>query len=82
MKRYFPCPKGVILESVGTVPGTDGRKMSKSYNNTISLFATHEEIKKAVMKIPTDSKGVEDPKDPDECFRLQDTFPGDSRKKS
>ncbi len=67
-KKIFPIPEGVILESVGTVPGTDGRKMSKSYNNTIPLFATHEEIKKAVMKIPTDSKGVEDYKDPKECF--------------
>ena len=48
------------MESVQTVPGTDGRKMSKSYGNTIDLFATDEEIKKAVMSIVTDS-GTADP---------------------
>ncbi|MGM0482585.1 MAG: tryptophan--tRNA ligase [Patescibacteria group bacterium] len=67
-KDIFPVPKEVTLESVGTLPGTDGRKMSKSYNNTISLFADRNEIEKIVKKIPTDSKGVDDPKDPDECF--------------
>ncbi len=62
----FKLPEALILESVETVPGTDGRKMSKSYDNVIPLFATDEEIKKAVMKIPTDSKGVDEPKNPDE----------------
>lgn len=57
-----------ILSDVETVPGTDGRKMSKSYDNVIPLFATDEEIKKAVMKIPTDSKGVDEPKNPDESI--------------
>lgn len=61
----FVMPEGLILEDVATVPGIDGRKMSKSYGNTISIFATDEEIKTAVMKIPTDSKGVDEPKDPD-----------------
>ena len=61
----FKLPEPLILESVETVPGTDGRKMSKSYGNVIPLFATNEEIKKAVMSIPTDSKGVDEPKDPD-----------------
>lgn len=51
-----------------TIPGTDGRKMSKSNDNVIPLFATDEEIKKAVMKIPTDSKGVDEPKNPDESI--------------
>lgn len=51
----FKLPKPVILEEVATVPGTDGKKMSKSYNNTIPLFATREEIQKAVMSIVTDS---------------------------
>lgn len=50
-------PKEMIVESVQTVPGTDGRKMSKSYGNTISLFASDEEIHKAVMSIVTDSSG-------------------------
>ncbi len=63
----FKMPEPVILDAVKTVPGTDGRKMSKSYNNGISLFASDEEIKKAVMSIPTDSKGIEEPKDPTTC---------------
>ncbi len=64
----FKLPEPLILGSVETVPGTDGRKMSKSYDNVIPLFATDEEIKKAVMKIPTDSKGVDEPKNPDESI--------------
>ena len=62
----FKLPQPLIMKEVETVPGTDGRKMSKSYGNVIPLFATDEEIKKAVMSIPTDSKGVNDPKNPDE----------------
>ncbi len=62
----FRLPEPLILSHVDTVPGIDGRKMSKSYGNVIPLFATDEEIKKAVMKIPTDSKGVAEPKNPDE----------------
>ncbi len=50
-------PEPLILEEVATVPGIDGRKMSKSYGNTIPLFATDEEITKAVMSIVTDSSG-------------------------
>ena len=64
----FKIPEPFILPNVETVPGTDGRKMSKSYENVIPLFATDEEIKKAVMKIPTDSKGVDEPKNPDESI--------------
>src|SRR3990167_4816339 len=51
----FKLPKDMIMKEVAVVPGTDGRKMSKSYNNTIPLFAEYEEIKKAVMGIVTDS---------------------------
>lgn len=50
-------PKELIVAGVGTVPGTDGLKMSKSYKNTIPLFGTPEEIQKAVMSIVTDSSG-------------------------
>lgn len=53
----FKLPEPAILEHVAIVPGVDGRKMSKSYNNTIPLFATREEITKAVMSIVTDSSG-------------------------
>jgi tryptophanyl-tRNA synthetase len=50
-----------------TVPGIDGRKMSKSYGNTIDIFAEGNALKKPVMSIVTDSSKVEDPKDPDKC---------------
>ncbi len=51
----FKIPEALIMDAVSVVPGTDGRKMSKSYGNTIPLFAEYEEIKKAVMGIVTDS---------------------------
>lgn len=53
----FKIPEPMILEGVAVVPGTDGRKMSKSYGNTIPLFGTRDEIAKAVMAIVTDSSG-------------------------
>ena len=56
----FKLPKELIVPSLQTIPGTDGRKMSKSYNNTIPLFAEDDEIKKLVMSIVTDS-GAEIP---------------------
>lgn len=59
----FKLPEPLIDENVATIPGIDGKKMSKSYGNTISLFASDEEIEKQVMSIVTDSKGVEEPKD-------------------
>lgn len=62
----FKLPEPLILSEVETVPGNDGRKMSKSYDNHLPLFSTDEEIKKFVMSIKTDSKGVEEPKNPDE----------------
>jgi len=51
----FKLPEAMIMTDVAIVPGTDGRKMSKSYGNTVPLFAEYEEIKKAVMSIVTDS---------------------------
>ena len=53
----FTLPEAHILDTVATVPGTDSQKMSKSYGNTIPLFATRDEITKAVMSIVTDSSG-------------------------
>jgi len=67
----FSLPKEMILEDVETVPGTDGRKMSKSYGNTIPLFGTDAEIKKAVMSIVTDSKTPEEPKNAEEVIIYQ-----------
>ncbi len=63
----FSLPKDMILKEIASVLGIDGQKMSKSYNNTIPLFGTDEEIKKAVMGIVTDSKTPDEPKDPDAC---------------
>lgn len=60
----FVIPEPEIPAEVATVPGTDGQKMSKSYGNTIPIFAEEKVIKKAVMGIVTDSKGVEEPKEP------------------
>jgi len=54
-KNIFTPPQELILDSVGTILGTDGEKMSKSYKNTIPLFGTKDEIAKAVMSIKTDS---------------------------
>ncbi len=58
-------PEPYIPESVATVPGRDGRKMSKSYSNTIELFAPEEELRQQIFSIVTDSASVKEPKDPD-----------------
>lgn len=60
-----PC---ALLQDVPTLPGLDGRKMSKSYNNTIPLFAPRKEVEKCIKEIKTDSKGLNDPKDPENCL--------------
>ena len=60
-------PEAVIRKEVMTIPGIDGRKMSKSYNNVIPIFAPTNQVRKPVMRIVTDSRLPEDPKDPDEC---------------
>ena len=60
-------PEGYIPDQVAIVPGIDGQKMSKSYNNTIPIFGKAKEIKKQVMSIVTDCKGLEEPKDPSNC---------------
>jgi tryptophanyl-tRNA synthetase len=71
----FRLPEPYILESVAVVPGLDGRKMSKSYNNTIEIFDEPAVIRKKVKRIVTDSTPVEAPKNPQTCplfnlFRL------------
>ena len=60
-------PEARIQTDVRTITGLDGRKMSKSYNNTIPLFAPSKHLRKQVMQIVTDSKRPEDLKNPDEC---------------
>ena len=61
----FKIPEPSILPTVATIPGLDGRKMSKSYNNTIELFPEEKALRKKVMSIVTDSNPVEAPKDPE-----------------
>ncbi len=60
-------PEPFIREEVAIVPGVDGRKMSKSYDNTVELFAPEKEVRKRIMAIVTDSTPVEEPKDPSKC---------------
>lgn len=60
-------PKAKIDDQVMTVPGIDGRKMSKSYNNYIDIFLPEKELKKVIQTIVTDSTPLEEPKDPDTC---------------
>lgn len=66
--EVFVLPKAKILEAGGRVPGTDGEKMSKSYNNTIEVFEELKAQKKKIMAIKTDSRPMEDPKDPNGDF--------------
>ncbi len=64
-REFFTLPEAVIEEEVATLPGLDGRKMSKSYDNTIPLFASARELKAAIARIVTDSRLPGEPKDPD-----------------
>jgi tryptophanyl-tRNA synthetase len=60
-------PEPLISAEAAVVPGIDGRKMSKSYDNTIELFAPPKQARKRIMSIKTDSKAVDEPKDPETC---------------
>jgi tryptophanyl-tRNA synthetase len=74
-------PEPRILEDVAVVPGTDGRKMSKSYGNTVPMFASEKQTKKAVMAIVTDSTPVEAPKDTSTAlFALWTLFASDAER--
>ncbi|KKR45990.1 MAG: Tryptophan-tRNA ligase [Parcubacteria group bacterium GW2011_GWA2_40_14] len=70
----FKLPDVKIMPEVAVVPGTDGRKMSKSYGNTIPLFASDEEIEKAVMSIVTDSSGER----PENVYAIHRLFKSES----
>ncbi|MBI2192930.1 MAG: tryptophan--tRNA ligase [Planctomycetes bacterium] len=72
------------LTSTPNVPGLDGQKMSKSYGNTIGIFDEGKELKKKVMSIVTDSKGMEEPKDPASCnvFTLYSLFATEDEKRA
>jgi len=68
----FVVPQARISEDVKTIPGTDGQKMSKSYNNIIDIFLPEKALRKQIMGIKTDSTPLEEPKNPDACtvFKL------------
>ncbi len=65
--QCFKLPQPIATEYTKTLLGLDGRKMSKSYNNTIPMFAPEKELRKLVMRIVTNSQTVEEPKDPEQC---------------
>ncbi|MDD0984500.1 tryptophan--tRNA ligase [Pseudomonas shahriarae] len=75
-KEFFTMPEAVIEEGVATLPGLDGRKMSKSYDNTIPLFTTAKDMKDAISRIVTDSRAPGEAKDPDNShlFTLYQAF--------
>jgi tryptophanyl-tRNA synthetase len=75
-KELLKIPQALVQESVAVVPGLDGRKMSKSYGNTIPLFTPEKQLRKLVMRVVTNSQGVEEPKDPDssQIYRLYKLF--------
>jgi len=64
-QQVLKVPQAAVQENVAVVPGLDGRKMSKSYNNVIPLFVPEKTLRKTIMRIVTNSQGVEEPKDPE-----------------
>lgn len=82
--EVFTIPEPSIREEVAVVPGVDGQKMSKSYNNTVEIFGDLKEARSNIMKIVTDSKSVADVKNPDECnvFALYRLFASDAEREA
>jgi tryptophanyl-tRNA synthetase len=82
-REVFPIPE-VRLDRESKVIGIDGQKMSKSYGNTIEIFAEGKPLRKTVMSIVTDSSTVADPKDPTRCnvFALYSLFATDAEKEA
>ncbi|MES2762971.1 MAG: tryptophan--tRNA ligase [Bacteroidota bacterium] len=78
-QQIFVLPQAKVDEQVMIVPGTDGQKMSKSYNNYINIFLPEKELLKVVKTIVTDAKLLEEPKDPDTCnvFKLYSLLAND-----
>ena len=74
--EYFALPEASIEENVATLPGLDGRKMSKSYNNTIPLWLPAKELRKAILGIVTNSQAPGEPKNPDDShiFSIYQAF--------
>ncbi|ANF84282.1 Tryptophan--tRNA ligase [Pseudomonas antarctica] len=80
-KEFFTMPEALIEESVATLPGLDGRKMSKSYDNTIPLFTSAKDMKDAISRIVTDSRAPGESKDPSKShlFTLYQAFAGKNK---
>ena len=78
---FFVLPEGQVDDHVATLPGTDGRKMSKSYDNTIPLWLGQKALRKALMRIQTNSQLPGEPKDPDESsvFSIYQAFASQSQ---
>ncbi|NLF06877.1 MAG: tryptophan--tRNA ligase [Pirellulaceae bacterium] len=78
----FVMPKAKVLDASARVPGTDGEKMSKSYDNTLEVFEEPQPLRKRIMRIVTDSRPMEEPKPPesDHLFQLYALFADDARR--
>ena len=82
-KGSFVIPEVSVDERVMIIPGTDGQKMSKSYNNIINIFLDDKKLRKQIMSIKTDSLGLDEPKDPENCnvFKLYKLLASDKKTK-
>jgi len=82
--EVFVLPKAHVVEASAKVVGTDGEKMSKSYNNTIEIFEPVKQLRKKIMRIQTDSRPMEEPKDPqtDHLFALYSLFADDEQREA
>ena len=78
----FTMPKAKLLDTSARVPGTDGEKMSKSYDNTLEVFEQPKALRKMIMRIVTDSRPMDQPKDPetDHLFQLYSLFASDKQR--
>ena len=82
--QTFVMPKAKILDSSACVPGTDGQKMSKSYGNTLDVLEEPKALRKQIMRIVTDSRAMEEPKEPagDHLFQLYALFAGEAEREA
>lgn len=80
----FVMPVAKVLDTSAKVPGTDGEKMSKSYNNTLEIFEDPKQLRKKIMRIVTDSRPVAEPKDPetDHLYQLYSLFVGEAEREA
>ena len=80
--QTFVIPKAKVLDASAKVPGADGEKMSKSYNNTIEVFEEPKPLRKQIMRITTDSRPMEQPKEPetDHLYQLYSLFATDAQR--